>query len=246
MEDTLHQILEKHGFWQTIRTTSCVARLFQKRKKRHEVQVVCPLTTSETDRQVKFWVGTAENSRLNTDTFHEDQLKLNLQKKNRVSMSVECKSKESYPIYLPPDALFTERIVHDKHVLTVHGGVGLTMSFARQQYWVPRIEQHTERVIRGCYGCKKFQVAAFSNPPAGKLPSDRREGSGPFQVVGLDFARPTGYKLKTKKEGKAYILSFACFLTRAVHFELQPKQNAEEIIRHLKWFITRKGHPRKI
>ena len=78
MEDTLHQILEKHGFWQTIRTTSWVAR--KKRKKRHEVQVVCPLTTSETGKHMKFWVGTAQNSRLNTDTFHEDQLKLNLQK----------------------------------------------------------------------------------------------------------------------------------------------------------------------
>ena len=122
----------------------------------------------------------------------------------------------SYPIYLPPDTLLTERIVHDKHVLSLHGGVGLTMSFVRQQYWVPRLRQLTKRVIRGCYGCKKFQVTAFSNPPVGNLPTDRTEGSTPFEVVGLDFAGPIGYKLKTKKEGKAYILLFACSLTKAV------------------------------
>ena len=74
-------------------------------------------------------------------------------------------------------------------------GVGLTMSFVRQQYWVPRLRQLTKRVIRGCY---------------------------------------------------AYILLFACSFTRAVHFELQPNQTAEELIKHFKRFITRKGLPRKI
>ena len=87
---------------------------------------------------------------------------------------------------------------------------------------------------------------AFSNPPARKLPTDRTEGSAPFQAVGLDVAEPIGYKLKTKKEGKAYILVFARSLTRAVHFKLQANQNAEEFIKHLKRFITRKGHPRTI
>ena len=78
MKDTQQQILEKHGFWQTIRITSWEARFIHNCRK--EVQVVWPLTTCETDKQVKFWVGRAQNSRLNTDTLHEDQFKLNLQK----------------------------------------------------------------------------------------------------------------------------------------------------------------------
>ena len=90
-----------------------------------------------------------------------------------------------------------------------------------------------KEVIRGCYGCKKFKVTAFSNPPSGKLPTDRTEGSGPFQVIGLDFARPIGYKIATKKEGKTYILLFACSLNRAVHLELLPNHTAEEFIMHL-------------
>ena len=169
MEDTLHQILEKHGFWQTIRTTSWVVRFIQTCKKRHEVQVVCPLSTSETDKQVKFCVRRVQNSR-----------------------------------------------------------------------------QLTKTIIKGCYRWRKFQVTAFSNPPAGKLPPDKTEGSASFQVVGPEFAGPIGYKLKTKKQGKAYILLFAWSLTRAVDFELQPNQKAEAFIKHLKRFIKRKGHPRKI
>ena len=128
MEDTLHQILEKHGFWQTIRTTSWVARFIQTCKKRHEVQVFCPLSTSETDKQVKFCVRRVQNSR-----------------------------------------------------------------------------QLTKTVVKGCYGWRKFQVTAFSNPPAGKLPPDRTEGSASFQVVGPDFAGPIGYKLKTTRNKEKLI-----------------------------------------
>ena len=43
-----------------------------------------------------------------------------------------------------------------------------------------------------------------------------------------------------------YILLFACSLNIAVHLKLLPNQTAEEFIKHLKWFITRKGHPRNI
>ena len=111
---------------------------------------------------------------------------------------------------------------------------------------MPRLRQLTKRVIRGCYGCRKFPVTSFSSPPIGNLPTDRTEGSTPFEVVGLDFAGPIGYKLKTKKEGKAYILLFACSLTRAVHMELLPNQTAEQFIKHLKRFIARRGRPKKI
>ena len=141
--------------------------------------------------------------------------------------------------------MFTERTDHDKHVLSLHGGVGLKMSLVGQQYWVPRLRQLTKRVIRGCYGCKKFQVTVFSNPPAGKPPTDRTEGLAPFQVVGLDFAGPIGYKLMTKKEGKAYILLFASSLNRAVPLKFLPNRTAEEFIKHLNWFLIRKDHPRK-
>ena len=195
MDDPLHQVLEKRGFWQTIHIMSWVARFIKASKKGKKYQLSGSLTINlcQTDKQVKFWVERAQNSRLNTDTFREDQFKLNLHK-NEESL-YECRGRIQgiYAIYLPPDGLLTERIVHDRY----------TMSFVRQQYWVPQLRQLTKTVIRGCYGCKKFQVTAFSNPPAGKLPRDRTEGSAPFQVVGLDFAGPIGYKLNTKKNRKS-------------------------------------------
>ena len=185
-------------------------------------------------------------SKLNTDQFQEDQLKLNLHKNGDGLYECRGRIQGSYPVYLPPDAVLTEKMVHDAHVLSLHGGVGLTMTFIRQEYWVPRLRRLTKKVIRACYGCKKFQVTSFANPPTASLPTDRTVGSVPFEVVGVDFAGPITYKLSPKKEGKAYILLFACSLTRAIHLELLPNQTAEEFIRSLKKFIARKGRPRKI
>ena len=101
----------------------------------------------------------------------------------KVCMSVEAEFRAVIPsIYLP-----TEKMVHDAHVLSLHGGVGLTMTLIRQEYWVPRLRRLTKRVIRACYGCKKLQVSAFANPPRASLPSDRTVGSVPFEVLGVDL-----------------------------------------------------------
>ena len=245
-EDSLEQILQKHGFWQTIRVTSWVARFIHNCKSSKANRQSGPLSTSETDKQVKGWVMRVQHSKLNTSQFQEDQLKLNLQRNEEGLYECRGRVQGCYPIYLPPDALLTEKMVHDAHVLSLHGGVGLTMTLIRQEYWVPRLRRLSKRVIRACYGCKKFQVSAFANPPTASLPTDRTVGSVPFEVLGVDFAGPIAYKLSPKKEGKAYILLFACSLTRAIHLELLPNQTAEEFIRSLKRFIARRGRPRKI
>lgn len=75
---------------------------------------------------------------------------------------------------------------------------------------------------------------------------DHAEGSCPFQVVGVDFARPIVYEASKKLEGKAYILLFTCSLTRAVHLELLTDQTTEGFTKCLKRFIARQGRPTKI
>ena len=62
----------------------------------------------------------------------------------------------------------------------------------------------------------------------------------------MDFAGPIAYKLSPNKEGKAYILLFACSLARAIRLMLLPNQTAEGVIRSLKWFIARRARPRKM
>ena len=68
----------------------------------------------------------------------------------------------------------------------------------------------------------------------------------PFDVLGIDYAGPITYRSSKKRIGKAYILLFACNLTRAIYIELLPDQTAENCIRSLKRFVARRGRLKKI
>ena len=58
----------------------------------------------------------------------------------------------------------------------------------------------TKRVLKTCWGCKRFRAKPFSNPPTAPLPTDRTQGSTAFDVIGVDFAGPITYRRLPKKE----------------------------------------------
>ena len=70
-------------------------------------------------------------------------------------------------------------------------------------------------------------------------------GTTPFQVVGADYAGPVKYRVSSNREGKAYIVLYACSLSPALYLELTKPMETEEFI-SLKRFIARKGRPEKI
>ena len=53
-------------------------------------------------------------------------------------------------------------------------------------------------------------------PDSGLLPEDRTKPGTAFEVIGVDFAGPIRYKSSSKVERKAYMVTFACSLTRGV------------------------------
>ena len=56
---------------------------------------------------------------------------------------------------------------------------------------------------------QSFQAVAFANPPPAPLPIERTEGNTPFNVIGVDFARPVKYRDKRKVEKKAYVVLYS-------------------------------------
>ena len=88
--------------------------------------------------------------------------------------------------------------------------------------------------------------AKDSRPPPGNLSRDRIEGRAAFQVIGVDFAGPLKYRKGKKNEGKAYIVLYACSLTRGIFLELLPNMETTEFITSLKRFIAHRGRPEKI
>ena len=117
------------------------------------------------------------------------------------------------------------------------------MAKVRERYWVPRLRRLVKKLRGSCHGCKRFRARAYLTPPPGNLPKTRTEGSRPFQVVGVDFAGPIGYKSRAHAESKAYLVLYACILTRAVHLEPVKSLETSEFIASLKRFKARRGRP---
>ena len=74
---------------------------------------------------------------------------------------------------------------------------------------------------------------------------DKRQ-SRPFEVTGVDFARPFLYKVGKKEEEKCYVIIFTCACSRAIHLEVASTQTAGEFKSKLNAFIWRWTRPRII
>ena len=147
------------------------------------------------------------------------------------------------PIYVPDSAMLAQKIVEEAHMLTLHGGIGLTMTQVRKRYWIPRLRRLVRKMRRKCHGCKRFTVTAYPTPTTSKLPTTRTQGINPYQVIGVDYAGPIRYRKKRGQTGKAYVLLYACSLTRGIYIDLLPSLELTEFILSLKRFIARRGRP---
>lgn len=133
-----------------------------------------------------------------------------------------------HPLLLPPEHPFTELIVHDCHLRTLHGGIQDTTAQLRERFWVPRGRQIAKKIIHRCNGCARLRAKRASAPTA-PLPQERVSEAAPFEVVGIVFAGPLFVKSQPSDE-KAYIALFTCAVTRAVHLELVSNLSAAAFI----------------
>ena len=239
--NVLDQLLMKHDLWKTLRVTAWIARFGFNARHRNQKRKG-PLTTAEIEKQTEFWIKRTQSS---TDQ-KEEQSTLNLQPNEFGVLVCHGRIQGSFPVYLPDCHPFTTKLVEQAHMRTLHGGVGMTMAHIREKYWIPRLRRLARKVIKKCYGCRRFQAKALKQPVPGLHPRDRTEGNRPFQTIGVDFAGPLRYRKTNKTEGKAYIVLYACSLTRGIYIELLTSLSTDEFIRSLKQFIARKGRPEKI
>ena len=82
-----------------------------------------------------------------------------------------------------------------------------------------------------------------SNSILGQLPLERKRGSSAFEVVGVDFACPIKYLKLSRKEGKAYLVLFACGLSRALYLEVLPNLETATFLGSLNCLMARRGRP---
>ena len=211
--DDFDHLLEKFGLRKALRICAWVSR-FRHNSRHPSDKIQGPLSTPEIADQEMFWVKRAQRESMNNVTFLEDKAQLNLQLNADGVWECIGRIQGEYPVYLSDSTLYAAKVVERAHVITLHGGVGLTMAKVREKLWIPRLRKLAKRLLKQCWGCKRFQAVAVKSPPPGLLPRERTEGNTPFEVVGVDFAGPVKYFKKSKKEGKAYVVLYSCSLTR--------------------------------
>ena len=192
--DKFDELLEKFPLMKTIRVIAWIRRfVFNCRAEKENCQKG-PLKTEEINHQHTFWIRRAQS--LQGNQISEDKLRLNVETNDEDGV-MYCKGRVQgeHPIYLPDVYPYTKRMVHEAHERILHGGVGLTMTKVREQYWVPRLRRLVKKVIKECFKCRRFQAKPVARPPMGNLPRDRTVGNRPFQVVGVDFAGPIKYRV---------------------------------------------------
>ena len=246
VRDAFDELLNKHEFWKVMRIGAWAQRFIDNCKATAATRELGPLTTTEIEKHQTWWIRRVQRDAKTSPRFEQDQLQLNLQPNQQRILECRGRLEGEYPIYLPDDHPFTSKLVHQAHLVTLHGGVGLTMGRLRERYWVPRLRRLVKKVRGKCWGCKRFRTKAFQSPPPGNLPRTRTSGSTPYQVIGVDFAGPIIYRTKSKAEKKSYLALYGCSLTRGVFLDLLPSLSMEAFVISLKRFIARRGRPKLI
>ena len=244
--DVFDELLSNGSLWHCLRVGAWVQKFINNTRNSEHKRKTGALITEEINYQKLLWEKKTQKKCAGLEQFEDDKLKLNLQMNHDGALEFRGRIQGDYPVYLPDSEMYTEKLVQHAHEAALHGGVSLTMAKVRETHWVPRLRQLVKLLIKRCYGCKRFYAVAYSNPPPGNLPQDRTVGTTPFQVVGVDYAGPVKYRVSTNREGKAYIVLYACSLSRALYLELTKTMETEEFISTLKRFIARKGRPEKI
>ena len=130
------------------------------------------------------------------------------------------------PVLLPSKSDFVNLIIKDVHHRVKHSGVRDTLTTLREHYWILRGREATERIVKDCVTCRKFEGVPFKLQPTPDLPDMREADAPPFAYTGLDFSGAlyvTSLKERQdteKSTEKACICLFTCTSTRAVHLEL--------------------------
>ena len=146
--DIFNNLLEKHELYKFLRITAWIARFLNNCQKTKRSG---PLKTDKTEHQNKFWIKREQHRVKDTETFKISKEILDLQKNVEGIYVRRGWIEGSHPVLIPPDPLLAEKLIFQAHKNTLHGGVVLTMTKVRSNYWIP-----TKSVMRKCYGCKRF------------------------------------------------------------------------------------------
>lgn len=147
-----------------------------------------------------------------------------------------------YPILIPRNTEFTNKIILKTHNDNKHVGVNHTLSIIRESYWIPQGKSCVQRILKKCPNCVKHSGGPYKLPPTPALPQERVTYSSPYTFVGVDYMGPLVIN-NGNDHCKRWICLYTCLAVRAIHLEVVHDLTAEEGLLALRRMISTRGVP---
>ncbi|XP_011858095.1 PREDICTED: uncharacterized protein LOC105555679 [Vollenhovia emeryi] len=153
-----------------------------------------------------------------------------------------------HPIILASHPIVT-LLAQRAHIRTLHGGLQLTLTALRSEYWIIRARSLIKSVIHRCVVCVR-ERASIPTQLMGNLPAVRvSPPPRSFSHCGVDYAGPLHVRASAGRgvtSRKAYVALFVCLSTRAIHLELVSDYSASAFLGAFTRFTSRRGLPQTV
>lgn len=150
---------------------------------------------------------------------------------------------KKFPIILPAKSYFSNLVIDNAHIRSLHGTIHLTLATLRQDYWVLNARTMVKLHIHKCITCYRQKPKPLTQLMA-PLPQIKTKPSRGFLHCGMDFAGPINIKVSDRRNAttvKGYICVFVCMASKAVHLELVGDLSTKRFIMAFRRFISRRG-----
>lgn len=103
-------------------------------------------------------------------------------------------NRTKYPVALPYSHHYTELVMKHHHIITLHGGLQLTLNSIRKRFWIVHARKAVHHFTRKCIICFRNKPY-LSSQMMGDLPAVRVRPSRPFSSTGVDYAGPIDFRV---------------------------------------------------
>ena len=104
--DEINELLIKSSFMRTLRITAWISRFPHNTKVKYKQRLKGPLTAEEIESQRLFWIKRVQNQEASSDTFSDDELRLNLKPNHEGVLVCRGRIQGDYPVYLADASLY--------------------------------------------------------------------------------------------------------------------------------------------
>ena len=142
--DKFKELLERTSLHRTLRVCAWIKRFIHNCKNKENKLGL--LLTEEIEDVRGWWIKRVQRRDKEITGYPQISEQLNLKPNAEGVMTCHGRIQGQTPIYLPSSERFTEKLVHQVHCETLHGGVALTMAAVRERYWVLKLRSLVKSV----------------------------------------------------------------------------------------------------